>query len=130
MKARHILCQAIAKRLSQNTDRHATMPDDVHKATDAADTGLALARHWEQNGVDRFRKIAHELFRFGMRVYARYQPQFLAEFVSENMDPTQSSPSYVESEEMRSAAREANGLVSHLSADSDGSPVDPLEKLL
>lgn len=114
MKARHILCNAIAKRLSQNTDRHARMPGDVHKATDAADTGLALARRWELDGVDRFRKIAHDLFRFGMRVYSRYQPQFLAEFVSENMDPAQSSLNYVESEEMRSAAREAHELVSHL----------------
>jgi len=113
MKARHVLCRAIARRLSQITDMDTKMPTDVHDATDAADDGLALARHWEQKGVVRFRNTAHDFFRFGTRVYARYQPQFLAEFVSENMDPAQSSPSYVESEEMRSVAREANGLVSH-----------------
>jgi tetratricopeptide (TPR) repeat protein len=110
MKARHVLCQAIAPRLSQITDTDARMPSDVHDATDAADDGLALARRWEQKGVDCFRKIAHDLFRFGIRVYARYQPQFVSEFVSENMDPAQSSASYVESEEMRSAAQEANEL--------------------
>jgi len=113
MKARHVLCQVISRRLLQSTDTDARFPSDIHDATDAADDGLALARRWEKMGVDRFRKIAHDLFRFAMRVYARYQPQFLSEFVSENMDPAQSSPSYVESEEMRSAAREANGLVSH-----------------
>ena len=90
------------------------MPSEVHEATDAADDGLALARLWEQKGVDRFRKIACDLFRFGMQVYARYQPQFLSEFTAENMDPAQSSPSYVESEEMRSAAREVTGLAPHL----------------
>lgn len=90
MKARHVLCQAIAQRLSLTTHTHGRIPDAVHEATDAADTGLALARRWEKNGVDRFRHIARDLFLFGMRVYARYQPQFLAEFVSENMDPAQS----------------------------------------
>jgi len=114
MKARHVLCQAIARRLSEITNTNARMPSDVHEATDAADDGLALARRWEQKGVVRFRKTAHDLFRFGIRVYARYQPQFLSEFVSENMDPAQSSASYVESEEMRTAAREASELVSHL----------------
>jgi hypothetical protein len=114
MKARHVLCQAIAQRVSQITDMHARIPDAVHEATDAADSGLALARRWEKNGVDRFRHIARDLFLFGMRVYARYQPQFLAEFVSENMNPAQSSFNYVESEEMRSAAIEAYELVPHL----------------
>ena len=28
-----------------------------------------------------------DLFRFGARVYARYQPQFLNEFVLDNLDP-------------------------------------------
>ena len=114
MKARHVLCQAIAQRLSQIARMHGRIPDAVHEATDAADSGLALARQWEKNGVDRFRPIARDLFLFGMRVYARYQPQFLREFVSENMDPAQSSFNYVESEEMRSAAGEAYELVSHL----------------
>jgi hypothetical protein len=114
MKARHILCQVIAKRLSQIAGASADTSSTVHEATDAADDGLALARRWEQKGVDRFRKIAEDFFRFGMRVYARYQPQFLAEFVSENMDPARSSSSYVESEEMRRAAHEAAGLLAHL----------------
>lgn len=114
MKARHVLCQAIARRLSQNTDTHVRMTDDVHDAIDAADTGLGLARHWEKKGVSRFRQIAIDLFRFGARVYAQYQPQFLSEFVSENMDAAQSSVDYVQSEEMSSAAREAYELVPRL----------------
>jgi hypothetical protein len=114
MKARHLLCKAIAPGLSQIAHAHAKVPDAVHEATDGAESGLVLARQWEKNGVNRFRHIARDLFLFGMRVYAKYQPQFLAEFVSENMDPAQSSLNYVESEEMRFAAREAYELVPHL----------------
>ena len=90
MKARHVLCRAIALRLSQITNSHHTVPQEVHEATDAADGGLALERRWEEKGVDRFRKIAHDLFLFGIRVYGKYQPQFLHEFVSENMNPANS----------------------------------------
>jgi tetratricopeptide (TPR) repeat protein len=106
MKARHVLCHTIARRLSQITDRDARMPSDVHDATDAADDGLALARRWEQKGVARFREIAVDLFRFGIRVYAKYQPQFLREFISDNMDPSRSCREYVESPAMCMAAQE------------------------
>src|SRR5262249_24124781 len=87
MKARRVLCQPIAGNLARSTEAHTRVTDDVHDATDAADGGVALARRWERKGVVRFREMALDLFRFGARVYARYQPQFLAEFVSENMDP-------------------------------------------
>jgi tetratricopeptide (TPR) repeat protein len=110
LKARHVLCQTIATRLSLPTATDETMPDDVHEATDIADDGLGLVRRWEQQGVVRFRAIALDLFRFGARVYARYQPQFLNEFVLDNLDPGQSSADYVGSAEMRSAAHEALGL--------------------
>ena len=111
LKARHILCQTIAVRLSHPASLGDAMPDDVHEATDVADDGLRLVHRWEQKGIARFRGIAYDLFRFGARVYARYQPQFLNEFVRDNLDPERSSPGYVESAEMQSAAREAQGLV-------------------
>jgi tetratricopeptide (TPR) repeat protein len=106
MKARHVLCRAIAQGLSQSTDADSRMPGDVHDATDAADDGLTIARRWEQKGIARFREIAVDLFRFGIRVYAKYQPQFLREFISDNMDPSRSSREYVESPAMRLAAQE------------------------
>jgi len=107
LHARHVLCRIAAHRLSQSAVAPESMPDDVHAATDAVDDGLELVQRWEQQGVDRFRHLAYDLFRFGARVYARYQPQFLEEFVRENMDPARSSVSYVESREMRAAAEEA-----------------------
>ena len=79
---------------------------DVHDATDLADEGLGLVRAWERRGVDRFRNLAADLFRFGARVYAYYQPHFLLEFFNEQLDPRQSTQSYVQSREMQDAARE------------------------
>lgn len=104
IKARHVFCRAIAGRLSRVIDTDARVTSDIHEATDAADEGLALARGWERKGVVRFRSIANDLFLFGIHVYAKYQPQFLSEFVSENMEPARSSSGYVESAAMRLAA--------------------------
>ncbi len=106
LKARHVLCRTIARRLSAPATGDEGLPEDVHEATDAVDDGLALIRGWEKQGVTAFRGVAHDLFRFGARVYAKYQPQFLEEFVDDNLDPTSSSVDYVESVEMRSAAQE------------------------
>lgn len=110
LRARHVLCRLCAHSLSQTDDGEA-MPEDVHEATDAVDDGLALVRSWEQRGVDAFRAVAFELFRFGSRVYARYQPQFLEEFIAENLDPALSSPGYVDDPDIRLAAHEAQQLI-------------------
>ena len=116
LKARHVLCQSLVERLSPAATSDRTVLDHVHEATDAVDAGLELARRWERKGVTRFRSVAYDLFRFGARVYARYQPQFLEEFVLDNIDPARSSLDYVESAEMRSAVREARGLSTHADA--------------
>jgi len=109
LRARHVLCRLCAQRLSQAAGED--MPEDVHEATDAVDDGLALVRSWEQRGGAWFRGLAFDLFRFGARVYARYQPQFLEEFIEDNLDAAQSSASYVESSEMVMAAHEARQLI-------------------
>lgn len=107
IKARHVLCQAIALLLSDTPVDEPATRRHVHMATDAVDDGLAIARQWEQRGVDRFRGLAYDLVRFGARVYGLYQPQFLNEFVVENLDPARSSGAYVGSPEMRAAALES-----------------------
>jgi hypothetical protein len=111
LRARHVLCRLCANRLSLAADE-VDMPEDVHEATDAVDDGLSLVRSWEQRGAALFRPLAFDLFRFGARVYARYQPQFLEEFIDDNMNPAESSPEYVESPDMVMAALEARQLVS------------------
>lgn len=107
LKARHVVCQAIARQLADGSTPPERVPDLVAVATDAVDEGLSIARHWERNGSDKFRGLAYDLVRFGGRVYRLYQPHFFEEFVRENLDPTQSSGAYVGSPEMRSAALDA-----------------------
>jgi len=106
LKARHVLCQTIARRLSSRAPGDATMLEDVHEATDLVDEGLGLVRHWEQRGLTQFRLLASDLFRFGARVYGRYQPHFLREFVRENIDSRHSSRDYVESSEIAGVTAE------------------------
>ena len=110
LQARHVLCRVCAHTLSQAGDS-LEMPPDVHEATDAVDDGLELIRTWEQRGFPYFRPFAVDLFRFGARVYAHYQPQFLDEFIEDNMNAAASSPEYVQSAEMVMAAHEARLLI-------------------
>jgi tetratricopeptide (TPR) repeat protein len=104
LKARHVVCQAVAHELSTPSDDAQRTTDAVHAATDMADDGLRLIRLWEQRGVAAFRELSDDLFGFGARVYAAYQPHFLEEFVRDNLDASQSSEGYVQWVQTRSAA--------------------------
>ena len=106
-KARHILCQAIARLLAEKNFTDSEIQNFVAETTDAVDEGLALARQWEFQGAQQFRPLAQELFRFGARIYQIYQPHFLNEFLLENFDPAQSPDAFVENPEMRAAALES-----------------------
>jgi hypothetical protein len=110
LKARHVLCRIAACQLSVQEERE-TVLEDVYDATDLADEGLSLVRGWERRGVDLFRNLASDLFRFGARVYAYYQPYFLHEFLREQLDAQQSAQAYVQSREMQDAAREIVSLL-------------------
>jgi hypothetical protein len=106
LKARHALCGAFAQRLAATQAAGTPMPDDeVHDATDAVDEGLALVRRWEQRGVAAFRGVAVDLFRFGLQVYLIHQPQFLQEFLDENLDPAASSDGYANDPDIVAAAK-------------------------
>jgi hypothetical protein len=105
LKARHVLCHIAARQLSVLAESETVMAN-VHDATDLADEGLGVVREWERRGVDRFRNLASDLFRFGALVYAYYQPHFLHEFLTEQLDPLQSAHSYVQSREMQDAAQQ------------------------
>ncbi|MBE7157237.1 MAG: hypothetical protein INR62_02155 [Rhodospirillales bacterium] len=84
LKARHVLCRLLARRLESNGSSKDAM-DDIHQATDLAEDGLELARSWERRGVQSFQNVAFDLFQFGAKVYANYQPQFLAEYLGEHL---------------------------------------------
>ncbi|PTY05980.1 hypothetical protein DB346_01025 [Verrucomicrobia bacterium LW23] len=85
MKLRHLLCQALAVLDADPIARTRTEHEWAALTTNAIDEGLALSRHWEALGDARLRPLSQELFRFGCRVYSRHLPQFLAEFVMDNL---------------------------------------------
>ncbi|HEX4263185.1 MAG TPA: hypothetical protein VH597_02505 [Verrucomicrobiae bacterium] len=90
LKARHLLCQAIVRILAGQSHHSSSAKESLIEAMDAVDDGLKLAREWELRNVDRFRSLTTELFSFGVRAYQMCQPQFLAEFISESVDPQMS----------------------------------------
>ncbi|HUK33465.1 MAG TPA: hypothetical protein VLV86_06130 [Vicinamibacterales bacterium] len=102
LKARHIFCRTVAPYLPA-AQRTESLPEVVHEVTDAVDDGLRLVRLWEQKDVSRFRPVAADLLQFGAIVYAAFQPQFVDEFVRENLDPAAAPSAYLDSVEMRAA---------------------------
>jgi hypothetical protein len=109
LKARHVLCQTIARHLSLKTAVGDAIGDDVHEATVVVDDGLGLVRQWEQKGIARFRGPTHDLFYSARWCTNNTSRSFLA-FIAENTESSPSSPDYVESVEIRSAALNALAL--------------------
>jgi tetratricopeptide (TPR) repeat protein len=86
------------------------------EATDAADEGLEIFRRPDAAQA-LLRPVAARLFAFGAQLYAIHQPQFLAEFVRENLEPA--DPTFVTA--ARAAvqrARQHLGRTRYLSAGS------------
>ena len=106
LKARHVLCRAIASQLADGT-RSLAPEDLVAAATDAVEDGMKLARHWEAQGERRFHDLALELFRFGARVYQTHQSHFLTEFLLENLDPCRSHDAFPIDSKLHATAGEA-----------------------
>jgi hypothetical protein len=84
LKARRVWCDAAGQLLplAATEDETETL---AREAADVVDAGLALWRHWEQGGPTSLRPAAERLFRFGARLCRQHQPQFLAEFLRENI---------------------------------------------
>lgn len=112
LKARRILCEIIGQWLIE-TDDPSRQKQLIATASDAVDTGLTLARRWESLDATQFRPLAERLFRFGTAFYRRHQPQFLADFVLENLDRDHTSDAFQQHPEFREIAREALASTRH-----------------
>ena len=86
LKARRVQCDALGQLLV-TPDPLNDVTELTAEASDAVDDGLALIRHWEQKGRTGFLPLGVRLFLFGSRLYTRHQPQFVAEFILENLYP-------------------------------------------
>lgn len=87
LKARRVLCDTLGQLLTLHESARLPLGPLTAEAGDTVDAGLALARHWEAQGVAHFRPTAVRLFRFGTQLYRFDQPHFLAEFILESLDP-------------------------------------------
>jgi tetratricopeptide (TPR) repeat protein len=115
LRARRALAMAIGGLLQSGTDSLPAGISDhgqdaratlLAEATDAIDDGLALARGCIARGATPLRPLALRLFRLGAQLYGNYQPQFLAEFVFENL----ADGAFAGDPDFRAAAQEALSL--------------------
>jgi tetratricopeptide (TPR) repeat protein len=95
LKAYHALCLALAHQLTSGVTAAL-----IAETGDTVDESLALVRHWEQHGVQNFRSLAVMLFRFGAQFHLAHQPQFLAEFLVENIESNRESGSFTHRSEL------------------------------
>lgn len=80
----------------------------VADASDLIDSGLALARRWPSLAAASPAPLATRLFRFGAEFYRRHQPQFLPEFLTENLRVARGAPAaWAASAEWRDLGRTA-----------------------
>jgi tetratricopeptide (TPR) repeat protein len=105
LKVRHALCVALTRQLAAGTDGR-TSPL-IALTGDVIDEALELIRHWEQGRSRSFRPLAAILYRFGAQFYLAHQPQFLAEFLLENLDPALAAGAMPGSAELHAIAAEA-----------------------
>jgi tetratricopeptide (TPR) repeat protein len=79
LKARHILCQAIAEIIA---DAKIGRVENAEAAMAAAESGLKVIRRWEERGERRFRPLARQFFLFGMTLAQQYHPDQIATFIA------------------------------------------------
>ncbi|MGE9266750.1 MAG: hypothetical protein ACQKBY_01535 [Verrucomicrobiales bacterium] len=103
IKARHHLCELACELLLAG--KKEDLPRDwIAEVSDWAEEGLAVAREWEAQGETGLRSLALDFFRLALRVYRTCQPQFLAEFILEQLDPELSLGAWGGLVEFRAAA--------------------------
>ncbi len=84
LRARRALVIALGELLRAPAADADTIDALATEATDATDSGLALARRWEERSGAHVRPLALRLLRLGAQLYRLHQPHFLAEFLMEH----------------------------------------------
>ena len=102
LMARHALCTVAAARLQSGANQ-----EWLVAASDSVDAAMELVRHWEQRQPGAFRPHAIALYRFGAQFYLSHQPQFLAEFLLETLDPARTAGAIPGDPELHAIARQA-----------------------
>jgi tetratricopeptide (TPR) repeat protein len=84
LKSRRALCDALGRLVVTPEADHEALAGE---ASDLVDDAMALTRHWTDRGEAAFAPLALRFFHYGTQLYRFHQPQFLAEFIRENLSP-------------------------------------------
>lgn len=103
LKARRAFVEAVGHLLVKAGGDGDAVNALADAASEAVDSGLALARHWQAQGHGFVRPLAVRLFRFGAQLYRLHQPHFLAEFALETLAPG----AFADDAELQQVATEA-----------------------
>lgn len=87
LKARHVFCQATARRISE-ADRE-TDEQFPSVALQRASSALQLIRRWEDRGDLRFTEFFAGFFEFGALLVQRRTPDAILGFVREHLRPSE-----------------------------------------
>lgn len=104
LKARHTLCASLAPLLP--TGKPGAASRFITETGDAIDEAMALIRRWDRRRPHAFRALAVSMYRFGAQFYLVHQPQFLAEFLLENLDPARAAGAMPADSELHAIAAE------------------------
>ena len=103
LRARRALIMALGDLINAAEKSRRPVHALVAEATDTVDEGLAIARKFESRDRSPLRPLAARLFRLGAQLYGAHQPQFLGEFLLENLR----HPSFGADPEFQTVARDA-----------------------
>jgi hypothetical protein len=84
LRARHLLCRVAAV---ESVDGNSVADPLLLPTLEHVKKGLALATHWQKRGEEDLQPLAEDLFHFGCRIYQNGDPELLAKFILENLDP-------------------------------------------
>lgn len=107
LRARRNLAVTLGAQLVHAEAMGHPTADLAAETSDVIDEGLQLARECEKRGASHLRVFATRLFRMGVQLYGTNQPQFIAEFILENVDPTNPEAAFSNEPEMRAVADQA-----------------------
>lgn len=107
LRGRRLACEA-AGLLLQSAPNPADpqLSEYASAATDHAEAALALAQHWDRQGMLGFRPAVPWFLHFAANVYAQRQPQFLAEFLVETLDGESTPPAWKSAGQLKQIALE------------------------
>lgn len=104
LRARKMICEIAGFRINNSGDDLEKRMENIGLGTDTAEEALSLAAHWDKNGVFGFRGVVGWFFQFALAIYARFQPQFLSEFVVETLSSAGTPPDWKAAAELNKMA--------------------------